>query len=366
MGFKCGIIGLPNAGKSTLFNALTAAKAEVANYPFTTINPNLGIVEVPDQRLYKIAELIKPQRVVPAILEFVDIAGLVRNASKGEGLGNQFLSHIRNVDAIAHVVRCFKKTDVPHVEGELNPKRDIEIVNLELILADLATIEKRIEKLNRLAKVGEKKVKETLDILNILKTYLAQGKSLTSCMSQMGEKTTYLIREFQFLTAKPVMYVANIDEAEIMEDNECVKEVKKIAKNEGAVMVKICGKLEAELAELPSEERQEFLKDLGLEETGLTKFIREGYKILSLISFFTTTGPEVRAWTVKKGTKAPQAAGKIHSDMEKGFIRVEIIKYEDLMREGSIQACKEKGLVRIEGRDYEIQDGDIAYFRFNV
>jgi len=366
MGFKCGIVGLPNVGKTTLFNALTAAKAEVANYPFCTIDPNVGVVEVPDSRLYEIAAIIKPKRVVPTVMEFVDIAGLVKNASQGEGLGNQFLSYIRSVDAIAHVVRCFKDENVAHIEGTVDPKRDIEIINLELILADLATVERRIEKTTRLAKIGDKEAQKAVSILSFLQKILERGERLESYLNQFDKETHAFAKEMQLLTMKPVMYVANTDEDGLNQDNECVLQVKEIAQKEEAAMVKICAKVEAELAELSEEERQEFLEALELKESGLNRFVREGYRLLDLITFFTTRGPEVRAWTVTKGTKAPQAAGKIHSDMERGFIRVEVTKYEDLLKEGSMQACKEKGLTKVEGKDYEVQDGDILYFRFNV
>ena len=362
---KMGIVGLPNVGKSTMFNAITKAGAECANYPFCTIEPNVGVVAVPDERLQKLAEIYHPQKVTPAVIEFVDIAGLVKGASHGEGLGNKFLSHIREVDSIVEVVRCFEDTNIVHVDGSIDPIRDIETINLELVFADLETIEKRIDNVKKKIK-ADKKYAQELEVLEKVKEWLSQGKP-TRTMA-LNEEEKEILKDAFLLTMKPILYIANVSEEQLSnaENDENVKKVKEYAKQENAAVIPLCVKIEEELASLEGEEKKEMLEALGLEESGLDKVIKKSYDLLGLMSFLTAGEPEVRAWTIKKGTKAPQAAGKIHSDIERGFIRAEIISYDDLIKEGSVAAVKEKGLMRLEGKDYVMQDGDIVLFRFNV
>ena len=362
---KLGIVGLPNVGKSTMFNSITKAGAECANYPFCTIEPNVGVVPVPDERLDELTKMYNPQKTTHAVVEFVDIAGLVKGASKGEGLGNKFLSHIRETDAIVEVVRCFENENIVHVDGSVDPIRDIETINLELIFSDIETVNKRLDKAKKNLK-ADKKYQEEIDLLEKIKESLENGISARAIDFSEDEKV--LVKEMFLLTTKPILYIANISEEQIenAENDPIVEKVKEYAKNENAEVIPLCVKIEEELSGLDENDKQEMLEALGLEESGLDKVIKKSYDLLGLMSFLTAGEPEVRAWTIKKGTTAPKAAGKIHSDIERGFIKAEIVSYDDLIKEGSMTACKEKGLVRSEGKEYIMQDGDIVLFKFNV
>ena len=362
---KLGIVGLPNVGKSTLFNSITKAGAECANYPFCTIEPNVGVVPVPDERLDNLAKMYNPEKITHAVIEFVDIAGLVKGASKGEGLGNKFLSHIRETDAIVEVVRCFENSNIVHVDGSIDPIRDIDTINLELIFADIETVNKRLDKAKKNLK-ADKKYQEEIDLLEKIKTNLENGISARALDFNDDEKA--LVKDMFLLTTKPILYIANVSEEQLenAENDEMVLKVKEYAKKEKAEVIPLCVKIEEELSGLDDNDKKEMLEALGLEESGLDKVIKKSYDLLGLMSFLTAGEPEVRAWTIKKGTKAPQAAGKIHSDIERGFIKAEVVSYSDLMREGSMANAREKGLVRQEGKDYIMQDGDIVLFKFNV
>lgn len=366
MGLTAGIVGLPNVGKSTLFNAITKAGAESANYPFCTIEPNVGVVEVPDERLTVLTDMFRSKRTVPTVFEFTDIAGIVKGASKGEGLGNKFLSHIRQVDAICQVVRCFSDENITHVAGKVDPLADIETINLELIFADLETVDKRMERVGKIAKQKDKEAAFEYEILLRLKETLEAGKPARTI--EFADEEMKVVKQLHLLTTKPMLYVANVGEDDVAdpESNPFVAEVREFAKSDNAEVIVVCAKIEEEIAEFSDEEKQQFLQELGIEQSGLDQLIRAAYSLLGLATFFTAGEQEVRAWTFRKGMKAPQCAGIIHSDFERGFIRAETVSYDDLVAAGSMAAAREAGKVRLEGKDYEVQDGDIMHFRFNV